>query len=218
MVSNPKSTRSPSALSLNGPRRLRARCAALAHGLALVWLPSWAHAHPALLIKPLAQAKVSTLPEGALFWRIENFAAVAQAKAAAGPWSLVVEAAGKVWLFTLGPAGGASPGAAKVAEVGPIPRVSAREYLLRINDASGPPGSVTPLHSHPGSEALYVLSGEQAIRGAQGVLQVRPGHAEPGQGAEQAMQVSSNGKEDLHALVMFVVDADKPFSTPATLP
>jgi hypothetical protein len=32
------------------------------------------------------------------------------------------------------------------------------------------------------------------------------------------MQVSSSGTTDLHALVMFVVDAGKPFSSPATLP
>ena len=32
------------------------------------------------------------------------------------------------------------------------------------------------------------------------------------------MQVSSSGTNDLHALVMFVVDAGKPFSSPAALP
>jgi hypothetical protein len=32
------------------------------------------------------------------------------------------------------------------------------------------------------------------------------------------MEVLSSGSADLHALVMFVVDADKPFSSPAKLP
>jgi hypothetical protein len=32
------------------------------------------------------------------------------------------------------------------------------------------------------------------------------------------MQVSSGGSTELHALVMFVVDAGKPFSSPAKLP
>jgi len=48
-------------------------------------------------------------------------------------------------------------------------------------------------------------------------MRVTAGHTEPGQGAENAMEVSSSGSVDLHALVMFVVDADKPFSSPATL-
>jgi hypothetical protein len=32
------------------------------------------------------------------------------------------------------------------------------------------------------------------------------------------MQVSSSGDGDLHALVMFVVDAGRPFSSPAAMP
>lgn len=190
----------------------------LALGFVTWLLPLWVIAQQALLIKPLAEKKVSELPAGELFWRIENFDSLAQANAAAGPWSLTTESAGKVWLFTLGSSGGASPGATKVADVGPIPRVSAPQYLLRINDASGPPGSVTAVHSHPGSEAFFVLSGEQSIRGSHGVMKINAGQAEAGQGADRAMQVSSSGTTDLHALVMFVVDASKPFSAAATIP
>ncbi|MEP7101574.1 MAG: cupin domain-containing protein [Burkholderiales bacterium] len=175
-------------------------------------------AQQALLIKPLAEKKVSELPPGQLFWRIETFPSATQANAAMSDWSLLAQADGKVWLFTLGPTGGHSSGATQVAEVGPIPRVAASQYLLRINDASGPPGSVTPVHSHPGSEAFFVLSGEQSIRGSHGVMRVQAGQAEAGHGADMAMQVSSSGAADLHALVMFVVDAAKPFSVPATLP
>jgi len=181
-------------------------------------LPLLATAQPALVIKPLAEKKTATLPAGDLFWRIENFPALAQARSGAGEWSLATESAGKVWLFTLGAAGGSSPGGVKVAEVGPIPRVAAAEYLLRINEASGPPGSLTPVHSHPGSEAFFVLAGEQSIRGAHGTMVVRTGQPEAGHAPAQPMQVSSSGATDLHSLVMFVVDAAKPFSSPATLP
>ena len=173
---------------------------------------------PPLQIKPLAERKVHELPAGPLFWRIENFPSLPQAQAAAGPWSLATESAGKAWLFTLGPAGGASSGGTRVAEVGPIPRVAAPQYLLRINEASGPPGSITPVHSHPGSEAFLVLAGEQGIRTAHGLMRIEAGQPATGHGADMAMQVSSSGTSDLHALVMFVVDATRPFSTPASLP
>lgn len=179
---------------------------------------SVALAQQPLLIKPLAEQKFAELPAGPLFWRIENFATLGEARAAAGRWTLAAESAGKVWLFTLGPAGGSSTGGTKVAELGPVPRVSAAQYLLRINEASGPPGSVTPVHTHPGSEAFFVLAGEQSIRSPHGVMKVRPGQAEAGHGADMPMQVSSSGSANLHALVMFVVDADKPFSSPAALP
>jgi hypothetical protein len=176
-------------------------------------------AQQALSIKPLAEKKVADLPSGPLHWRIENFDTLAQAQAAAGPWSLAAESAGKVWLFTLGaPGGAASPGGSKVVEFGPIPRVSATQYLLRINQASGPPGSITPVHTHPGSEAFFVLAGEQSIRGTHGVMRVKVGQPEAGHGADMPMQVSSSGTTDLHSLVMFVVDASRPFSSPATLP
>jgi hypothetical protein len=193
-----------------------ARHLVLALSGCLLALPAWSQA--ALSIKPLAEKRVDRLPEGALFWRIENFPSEADAMAAATPWSLSVQAADKVWLFTLGAAGTASERGAPVTEVGPIPRVSAAEYLLRINEATGRPGSVTPVHSHPGSEAFYVLKGQQSIRGAHGVLRIDAGKAEAGHGADQPMQVSSSGSTDLHALVMFVVDAKRPFSSPAALP
>jgi len=158
------------------------------------------------------------LPAGPLFWRIENFTALAQAQAAAVPWGLVAESAGKVWLFTLGPAGESSAGGTKVVEIGPILRIVAPQYLLRINEASGPPGSITSVHTHPGSETFYVLAGEQSIRSPHGVMRVKVGKPEMGHGADTLMQVSSSGSTDLHSLVMFVVDATKPFSSPAKFP
>lgn len=169
---------------------------------------------PALKIKPLAEKKVADLPAGELFWRIENFPSPDQAKAAAGPWSLAAESDGKAWLFTLGPSGGSTPGATRVAEVGPIPRIQAPQYLLRINEATGPSGAVTSVHSHPGSETFYPLRGEQRMRGPKGVLVMKAGEPVIGHG-EQPMQVSSSGATDLHSLVMFVVDATRPFSKPA---
>ena len=129
--------------------------------------------------------------------------------------TFVAEAAGKVWLFTLGPAGGAPSGGTRVAEVGPIPEVTAPEYLLRINEASGPPGSVTSVHTHPGSEAFYILAGETSQRTPHGVTRIPAGQSMAGHGADVPMQVSSSGSNDLHSLVVFVVDATKPFSSPA---
>jgi quercetin dioxygenase-like cupin family protein len=170
------------------------------------------------VVKPLAEKKVASLPAGPLFWRLENFASLAEARAAEGPYALAAEAAGKAWLFTLGPSGRASPGGTRVAEVGPIPPVAAAEYLLRINEGSGPPGSITAPHSHPGSEAFYVIAGETSSHTPHGVKRVGAGQTETGHGADTPMQVSSSGSTDLHSLVMFVVDANKPFSTPAKFP
>jgi hypothetical protein len=172
-----------------------------------------------LVVKALTEKKVAELPPGPLFWRVDSYPTLALAQAAAGPMSLAAESAGRAWLFTLGPAGGASAdGAKKMAEIGPLPAVTASQYLLRVNEASGPPGSVTPVHSHPGSEAVYVLAGEESFRTPHGVKRIRAGQADAGHGPDTPMQASSSGSENLQALIMFVVDATKPFSKPATLP
>jgi hypothetical protein len=84
-------------------------------------LHSTAIAQQSLVAKPLAEKKVEELPAEPLFWRIENFAALPQAQAAAGPWSLVAESAGKVWLFTLGPAGGRQRAALRLRKLDQSP-------------------------------------------------------------------------------------------------
>ncbi len=169
-------------------------------------------------IKSIAEKKIERLPAGTLFWRIDNFPTLAQAQAAAGPTGLAAEAAGKVWLFTLGPQGGSSPGGSKVVEIGPVPPITAPEYLLRINKTGGPPGVKTPVHTHAGSETFYVLTGQLSQKSPHGVSRIDAGQSMPGHGPGMPMEVSSSGTGDLNALVMFVVDATKPFSSPAAMP
>jgi hypothetical protein len=189
--------------------------------------PTWA-AEPQYVVKPVAEMKVKQLPRGPLYWRVENFPTLDQAKAAAGEYrwnpdtvtydgwhSLTAEVAGKVWLFTLGPQGAATPGGTKVAEIGPVPTLSAPEYLLRVNYGSGPPGARTPVHSHFGSEAFYVVSGKLGQKTPDGTSYVEAGYSMNGHMAGMTMQVFNAGTTDLTALIMFVVDATKPFSQPA---
>jgi quercetin dioxygenase-like cupin family protein len=198
-------------------------------GLSL--LPSIASAQEPYVVKPLVQKKIKQLPAGPLYWRVENFATLTDAKAAVGPdgWnpasvryeattSLIAELAGRVWVFTLGAKGASTPGGTKVAEIGPVPPITATEYLLRVNHGSGPPGSKTPTHSHPGSEAFYVVSGRLGQRTSKGVAHVEAGHTMNGHEGGLPMEVFNAGTTELTALIMFVVDAGKPFSTPATMP
>jgi hypothetical protein len=179
------------------------------------------------VVKPIAEMKVKQLPKGPLYWRVESFPTLDQAKAAAsvylwnpdtvsyvGSPSLTAEAAGKAWLFTLGPKGAATAGGATVAEIGPVPAITAPEYLLRINYGSGPPESKTPVHYHNGSEAFYVISGKLGQKTPDGTTYVEAGHTMNGHMAGMKMQVFNAGTSDLDALIMFVVDASKPFSVP----
>lgn len=169
-------------------------------------------------IKPVAEKRLKELPPGPLFWRIENFATLTQAQAAAGPTALPVEVHGKVWLFTLGTKSASTPGGSRVAEIGPVPPITAAEYLLRINYTGGPAGVKTPIHTHPGSEAFYILTGRLGMNNPHGTMHVDAGKSMNGHGADTPMEVFSAGPGELNALVMFVVDATRPFSSPAKLP
>ena len=201
------------------PNAFGARGVLLVLSLCAIGLPlssSIAAAQSEFVVTPLAEMKLAELPAGDLYSQVENFPTLAEAEAAAGPTALVAGAEGKVWLFTLGSKGGATGGGTKVVEIGPVPRITAPEYLLRINSGVAPPGAKTKVHTHPGPEAFYVLSGELTQKTPDGVHIVGAGETMPGH-PDIPMEVSSSGATDLHELIMFVVDATKPFSSPATL-
>jgi hypothetical protein len=179
--------------------------------------PPTTAAEQKLVVKPVTEKKIKQLPAGPLYWQVESFPTLAEAQAAAGPTALAAEVSGKAWLFTLGPKGTPPHGGGKLVEIGPVPPIAASEYLLRINHAGGPPGAKTSVHTHPGSEAFYVLTGRLGQRTPHGVGYAEAGQVMNGHGAGTPMQVFSAGTTDLDQLVMFVVDAAKPFSAPAKL-
>ncbi|MBD2748854.1 cupin domain-containing protein [Microvirga sp. BT688] len=168
-------------------------------------------------VKPLAERKVTELLGGDLFWHLATFDTKDQAHQAAGPYGLVAEYEGKVWLFRLAQAGEDAKGGTKVAEIGPVPRIPAKEYLLRVNEAGGPQGSATAAHTHPGSEAFYVLRGELSQKTPHGITRLAAGQSMVGHGGDTPMAVSNSGSGDLREFALFIVDAGRPFSSPAQL-
>jgi hypothetical protein len=88
--------------------------------------------------------------------------------------------------------------------------------LLRVNRAGGAPGAKTSIHTHPGPEAFYMLAGKLGQRTPHGVTYAEAGTAMTGHGADTPMEVPS-GTTDLDELAIFVVDANRPFSSPASL-
>jgi hypothetical protein len=172
-------------------------------------------ASPDFVVVNAAERTISALPPSPMFWRIENFPTLPEAQAASQPMSLAAEVSGRVWLATLGERGARTPGAAFVAEIGPVPRIEADRYTLRLNHAHAPPGAATPVHTHSGSEAFYVIAGQLSQRSQHGVARVNAGETLNGHMPGMVMQLQSTGAESLDQLVLFVVDADQPFSSPA---
>ena len=191
-------------------------------------LPALAAPEQKYVVEPVAQKKIKELPAGPLYWRVETFPTLTDAKAAVGPdgWnpasvryetttSLIAEVAGKVWVVTLGPKGASTPGGTKVGDMVLFLRSLHRSICCVSTTAPDRPGPKTPVHSHPGSESFYVISGRLGQKTPDGVSYVDAGHAMAGHAPGTTMEVFNAGKTDLNALIMFVVDASKPFSVPA---
>lgn len=102
-----------------------------------------------------------------------------------------------------------------VAEAGPIIPPQASRFLLRVSESITSPGRVTPVHTHPGSEAFYVLKGEVKYKTPLQTYKVIAGNASAGPPPNTVMQATTTGTEDAHNLIMFVLDEAKSPQAPA---
>ncbi len=169
------------------------------------------------VVEKIAEKPLAALPEGDLYWTAETFPTLEEAKAAVGETSLATEFDGKAWLLTIGPEDDKGHGGEVVASVGPIDRFDAPEYLLRINTSLAPPGTMTSTHSHPGSEAMYILAGEVTVRWPDKSNVLAKGEAQAGQPPHTPMVATSTGDEDLVGLIMFLVDPTQEFAKPESM-
>jgi quercetin dioxygenase-like cupin family protein len=107
-----------------------------------------------IVSEPLGQ-----LPQSPIFWHLDTYPTRAAAEAAKGPRGTVLEALGKVWLFTIEEAGWRPSGGLRVAEIGPLIVKPGEKYTAQYAEGISNPGDVTPKHRHPGPEAWYTTAG-----------------------------------------------------------
>ena len=200
-----------------GMRGVLAVCAGLLSGLAPHPAPAQTpSASNAFRVDLVAERQVAVLPAGPLHWRVETAPTGAEVGAPDPDLSLTGEADGRAWRFTLGPPGERTPGMRLEADIGPVPVPEASAWVLRLNRAGGPPQAQTPVHRHPGSEAFFIRSGRLCQKTAHGDAEAGTGQAMNGHEPGAVMQLTNCGVGDLDQWVMFVLDASKPFSSPAS--
>lgn len=184
---------------------------ALAANAALGAAPAMAQGIGEFVVTKMAETNVDELPEGELYWHVENFSTIDEAKSAGGDFSLAAEFDDKVWLFTLADRRADNRGGTPVASIGPVPRIDSDGFLLRVNNAVAPVGAKTSIHSHPGPEAFLILSGQLTQHTPYSMHVLNAGATMPGV-PDQTMEIHSTGDEELRELIMFVVDPSRPFS------
>lgn len=167
--------------------------------------------------RQLAVKPFSTLPSGVLYLRFENFPTTGAAQRTVTPASAVVEWAGKVWLITLGPKGQRTPGGTFVAQIGPVPPVPrAPGYVLDVNEADFGADMkaqvARQVHTHPGPEIFYLLTGEQCLETPKGTMRARAGEGMVAP-ADTPMQLNIVGSARRDAFFVVVHDSAKPRMT-----
>ncbi len=163
------------------------------------------------IVASVAVGKLRGIPQ---YWYLDRFALKSAANRAQGPRGVVLEAAGKIWLFTIAPGGWQAGGGERVAEVGPL-EAGKEEYTAVYMEAIFAPGMKSIVHRHPGPEAWYVLEGEQCLETPKGKTVVRAGQGAIIPGGPP-MQLTGTGSARRHALVLILHDSSQPPTIPVS--
>ena len=149
-----------------------------------------------------------------VYWHLHTFPSRAAAEAIKSPTGLVVEEDGRAWLSDFGPRDLALGGGEVVAVVGPLALPHGESFNAVLSYAVMRPGDRSMIHTHPGPEGWYVLTGEQCI-------ETPSGSARAGTGGTMAtppdvpIELHVIGSVTRRALLVVIHDAAKPRSIPS---
>ena len=162
----------------------------------------------------LANDALDSLPPGPLYWHLytyPNMAAASQAKKTST--ETVTMSFGKAWLFNIAPAGWKPRSGERVAVIGPLPVSPAKKYFARyMESVEASTVTGTPVHTHPGPEAWYLLNGAQCLRTLKTTFVIHAGQSGfvPG---DEPMVLKPAGTEARQSIVLVLHDASLPWRT-----
>jgi quercetin dioxygenase-like cupin family protein len=163
----------------------------------------------------MRREELGQLPQQPLYWHIDIYPTRAAAEADKGPRGTVVEAAGKIWLFTI-ESEWRAPNGQRATKLGPLPIGDAERHAAVYMETLLPPGFSAPIHRHPGPEVVYPLAGEVCIETPDGHTVAHPGGANHVIGAGVPMALTVTGSEHHRSLVLILIDASKPAVIPVS--
>jgi quercetin dioxygenase-like cupin family protein len=160
----------------------------------------------------LASKQVPSLP-GKVFWHLDRFPSKQAAEKAAAESSVIAEAFGSTWLFTLAKARWRPQGGTHVSTVGPLPITPASAYAAEYLRSIFNPGTTAPLHVHSGPEAFFAVSGDTCLE--------TPDDVKIGRGPGNSMMIKAGppmllmaiGKVPRQGFALILHDASLPPTT-----
>ena len=161
----------------------------------------------------LASESLGIVSEAAVYWHLDAYETRAAAEAAKGRQGTVVEALGKIWLFTVAHAGWRPPGGVRIAEIGPLLVKSGEKYTAFYAEGISNVGDVTPVHHHPGPEAWYATAGEMCVETPAGKMVGRTGDTNiiP---ADTPVTILATGTEQRRSVWLVLHESAHPWTAP----
>lgn len=152
------------------------------------------------------------VPADPAYWTLDVFETRELAERRKQPGGTVVEALGRVWLFSVGPRPALDPAGTRMAQMGPLPFKAGQEYTAQYMEATLQPGMVSRTHTHSGTEVFYTESGETCLEtpggkqvGRRGVDLVIP------EGVP--MELTATGTEVRRGMMLVLHDSSRPPTT-----
>lgn len=138
-----------------------------------------------------------------VYWHVVEFPDLpdAEAEAVRHRWSKAVLAHGKTWLYVMGPRNELVRGGVRRAIIGPMNVPAVGTVSIRFLTSTFPPAMRTRVHSHPGSEAFFVVQGEQCVETPTARHRVTAGQSYIMQSGLH-MQAAAKGRKSLVALIL----------------
>lgn len=159
----------------------------------------------------IANMPLGKLP-AAVFWTLDVYPTRESAEKASTANGAVVQALGKMWLFTVGERPALPSHGSRITQIGPLPVKPEEVYTAQFMEGILEPGSVSRTHVHAGPEAFYTETGESCLEtpggkqvGRKGVDIVVP-EGEP-------MELVSTGSEIRRGIILVLHSSAKPATT-----
>jgi len=152
--------------------------------------------------------------QASVYWHLRTFASRTAAEAAKSATGIVVEEDGRVWLSEFGPENTTPRGGDAIAVVGPLQLPAAKSYAAVLSYAVMRPGDNSRVHTHPGPEGWYVLTGEQCLETPAGANRARAGGTMTVR-ANTPMELNVTGTALRRAFALVIHDATQERGTPS---
>jgi quercetin dioxygenase-like cupin family protein len=161
----------------------------------------------------MASEPLGTLSQSSVYWHLDTHPTRAAAEAAKGPRGTVIEALGKIWLFTVADVGWRPSAGVRVAEIGPLLVKSGERYTALYAEGISNVGDVTPVHHHPGPEAWYTMAGEMCVETPASKMVGRAGETNiiP---ADTPVTILATGTEQRRSVWLVLHESAHPWTAP----